>query len=162
MRLIATIVKGCRIVIMGIGYILLISFLGCVVALIIRLFDKDIKALIIFFISGLILFLIAVGCFALEGMLEDLADDLEYKYRKRHPYTDQRAKESVNFSDTYYAPNIFDPSLYIRMNGFKYSSGVVSSKDIDTIEHDPNLTYNQKEEVKSELEYRARNFMAPM
>ena len=162
MRVIAAIVKGCRIVIMGIGYILTIPLFGCVVALIIHLFYKDIKALIIPFIGGLILFLIMVGCFALEEMLEDLADDLEYKYRKRHPYTDQRAKESVNFSDTYYAPNIFDPSLYIRMKGFKYSSGVVSSKDIDTIEGDHNLTFEEKEDVKRELENRARNFMAPM
>lgn len=56
----------------------------------------------------------------------------------------------------------FDPSRYIARKGFRYSSGVVSSKDIDTIEGDHDLTFEEKEDVKRELENRARNFMAPM
>lgn len=52
-------------------------------------------------------------------------------------------------------PVVFDPSDYVHENCTSQIYGLVTERDLEAIERDPYLTYEQKEEAKRELEHQA-------
>lgn len=93
-----------------------------------------------------------------RNILKKTIKDEERKEKERYVSTtsssysssSSRARETVNYSNTY-----SDPNEYIARNGFSYICGVVSDKDIEKINNDPFLSEEEKEAIKSKLDSKA-------
>lgn len=58
----------------------------------------------------------------------------------------------------YHEPDVFNASEYVRRNCKSQIYGLVSDRDIETIERDSDLSWEEKEEAKTELERQARRY----
>lgn len=71
-------------------------------------------------------------------------------YRSHPSYGSAGSIDYGGYSDTF-----FDPKSYVDRNCHNQIYGIVSATDIDTIDNDPNLTFEEKEATKSELRHQA-------